>query len=52
MAEPRKSTDSVRASSMGTAFGDMTQQRKIRWVMKLVVCVFSFGFIFPNVMSD
>ncbi len=52
MAEETKSTEHVRAISSGIAFKNMTQAHKIRWSMKLVVCIMSFGFIFPNVMSD
>jgi hypothetical protein len=52
MAEETKSTQPVRAISSGIAFKNMTQAHKIRWSLKLVLCVLSFGFIFPNVMSD
>ena len=52
MAEKSKSVDSSRPKTLGTPFKDMPSATKIRWVLKLVVCVMSFGFIFPNVMSD
>jgi len=38
--------------SRGTAFSSMTPAGKVGWIAKLIVCIFSFGFIFPNVMSD
>jgi hypothetical protein len=36
----------------GTAFKDMTAGRKLIFVLKLAVCVLTFGMAFPNVMSD
>ncbi len=52
MAEKSKSGDALRPKTLGTPFGDMDPTTKIRWVLKLAACVMSFGFIFPNVMSD
>jgi hypothetical protein len=52
MAEESKSSDAARPKTLGTPFSDMQPATKIRWVLKLAVCVMSFGFVFPNVMSD
>jgi hypothetical protein len=52
MAEKSKSGDAARPKTLGTPFSDMQPATKVRWVLKLAVCVISFGFIFPNVMSD
>jgi len=30
----------------------MPLRRKVVFVLKLVVCVISFGFLYPNIMSD
>lgn len=36
----------------GTPYNEMSKQQKIRWVAKLVICILTFGFAFPNVMGD
>jgi hypothetical protein len=36
----------------GTPFDKMTREQKIRFVLKLAVCIFTFGFVFPNIMGD
>jgi len=36
----------------GTKFEDMTRRQKIIFVTKVVICVCTFGFVFPNVQSD
>ena len=36
----------------GTPFKDMTPSRKIIFVLKVVVCAFTFGFVFPDVMNS
>jgi hypothetical protein len=38
--------------SSGEKFADMTKVQKVVWVAKVVVCVATFGFAFPNVQSD
>jgi len=38
--------------STGMKFADMTRTQKIVFVAKVVVCVCTFGFVFPNVQSD
>jgi hypothetical protein len=30
----------------------MSGQQKLAFVCKVVVCIISFGFIFPNLMND
>ncbi len=52
MAEKSKSGSAARPKTLGTSFSEMQPATKVRWVLKLAVCVMSFGFIFPNVMSD
>lgn len=36
----------------GTKFADMTRKQKWIFVSKLVVCVCTFGIVFPNVQND
>jgi len=36
----------------GKKFADMTRVEKIVFVVKVVVCVITFGFAFPNVQND
>jgi hypothetical protein len=36
----------------GTPFKEMTSNQKTRFVIKVVICAASFGFIFSNVMYD
>ena len=34
------------------AYKDMTPSQKFFFVLKVAACVLTFGFAFPNVMSD
>jgi hypothetical protein len=36
----------------GTKFDDMTRRQKWIFVTKLVICVATAGFVFPNVQND
>ena len=36
----------------GVPFKQMTPGQKVVFILKLVVCILSFGIVFPNVMSD
>ena len=38
--------------SRGKKFTDMTRGQKIVFVAKVVACVATFGFAFPNVQND
>jgi hypothetical protein len=31
---------------------EMTRRQKIVWVLKLTVCIISFGMLYPNIMHD
>jgi hypothetical protein len=33
-------------------FSEMTRRQKIVFVLKVAVCVISFGMIYPNIMND
>ena len=36
----------------GTKFGDMSFIGKIKWTLKLLVALATFGFVYPNVMHE
>ena len=36
----------------GTPYKDMTSRQKVRFILRLIVCIFTFGMVFPNVMSE
>jgi hypothetical protein len=36
----------------GTPYKNMSPMQKVKFILKLVVCISTFGMAFPNVMSD
>ena len=38
--------------SMGMKFADMTRTQKWTFTAKLVICIVTFGFVFPNVQKE
>jgi hypothetical protein len=36
----------------GTPYAEMTIGRKVLFILKLAICIVTFGLAFPNVMSD
>ena len=36
----------------GTAYKDMSPRGTIIFILKLAVCIMTFGMAFPNIMSD
>jgi hypothetical protein len=40
------------AEAQAVRFKDMTGKQKFVYVLKVSVCVISFGMIFPNIMHD
>ena len=38
--------------AQGTPYKNMSSQQKMRFILKLVVCICTFGMVFPNVMGD
>jgi hypothetical protein len=36
----------------GRKFADMTRAQKVTFLLKLVACICTFGFAFPNVQND
>ena len=51
MKEPTPFAKPLEQSS-GRKFADMTPSEKVIWVAKLIVCIGTFGFVFPNVQND
>jgi hypothetical protein len=39
-------------TDLGKPFAQMTPGEKTRFILKLVVCILTFGMAFPNVMSE
>lgn len=52
VAETSKDEEQANSRLRGTPFKQMSRRNKYRFVLQLTVCVLSFGFIFPNVMSS
>ena len=44
--------DKPMEQSSGMKFADMTRSQKWIWVTKLIICIITFGFVFPGVQSD
>ena len=42
----------VIAQDHGMKYADMTRTQKVIFVTKVVICVCTFGFAFPNVQND
>ena len=38
--------------SPGTPYSQMKPQQKAMFILKLALCILTFGFVFPNIMSD
>ena len=36
----------------GTPYKDMKPMQKVSFILKLTICILTFGMAFPNVMSD
>ncbi|HSU65114.1 MAG TPA: hypothetical protein VLJ12_14735 [Burkholderiales bacterium] len=36
----------------GVPFKQMKPRQKVFFILKLAVCILTFGLVFPNVMSD
>ena len=36
----------------GQAFNQMKPRQKVIWIIKVTICVLTFGFLFPWVMYD
>lgn len=41
-----------RPKALGTPYKDMPSEQKMKWIFKLIVCICTFGMVFPNVMGE
>jgi hypothetical protein len=41
-----------KSKAVGTAYSDMSGAQKVKWILKVVICVCTFGMAFPNVMGE
>lgn len=39
-------------SAASPRFAEMTRRQKLVFILKVVVCLISFGFIYPTIMHD
>ncbi|MFL6570983.1 MAG: hypothetical protein ACJ8G4_04450 [Burkholderiales bacterium] len=44
--------DKPLSQATGLRYADMTQLQKCIFLAKLIVCIATFGFVFPNVQND
>lgn len=51
MSEQKKASQGARARK-SIPYRDMKPDQKLKFIVKLAICIISFGMIFPNVMSD
>lgn len=52
MSEDPTPLDKLIVPASGIRFGDMTGRQKSMFAVKLVCCICTMGFAFPNVMHD
>jgi hypothetical protein len=52
MDKPNSPFDKALVRDTGKKFADMTSVQKWTFVAKVIVCVATFGFAFPNVQND
>lgn len=41
-----------RSKELGTPYKDMPSAQKVKWILKVIVCVCTLGMVFPNVMGE
>jgi len=51
MSNPQRAAQGSAATAKPT-FKQMSGSQKTVFILKLAVCIISFGMIFPNLMSD
>lgn len=53
MSDPKQAAQGSAATAQRSLkFREMAPLQKAKFVLKLTVSILSFGFIFPNIMSD
>jgi hypothetical protein len=52
MHDQHAAQGSAAPAQQSLKFGDMTPKQKAAFIFKLAISILSFGFIYPNLMSD
>jgi hypothetical protein len=53
MSDPKQAAQGSAATAQRPLrYREMAPLQKVKFVLKLAVCLLSFGFIFPNMMSE
>ena len=52
MSEARQAAQGSAATAQRLKFHEMSRGQKVKFVLKLAVCIISFGFIYPHVLID
>ncbi len=53
MSHPKQAAQGSAATAQRSLkYHEMTPRQKLTFILKLAVCILSFGMIYPNLMSD
>jgi len=52
MSEEKQAAQGSAATAQRTKFDEMKPFQKVKHVCKIALCVLSFGFIYPHIMSE
>jgi hypothetical protein len=52
MSNPQQSAQGSGGAKQGLTYKQMSAGQKTVFILKIAVCIVSFGMIFPNIMSD
>ena len=52
MSNPRQAAQGSGGAKEKLTFKQMSAGQKTAFILKLAVCIISFGMIFPNIMTD
>jgi len=53
MSDPKQAAQgSAATAKRSLKYHEMTPRQKLTFILKLAVCIISFGMIYPNLMSD
>ena len=52
MSDPKQSLQGSGGAKKSLPFKEMSGGQKTVFIIKLAVCIVSFGMIFPNIMTD
>jgi len=52
MEDPKHAQGSAAPAQQSLKFRDMTPGQKAVFILKLTLCIVSFGFIYPHIMTD